>query len=242
VALAAQGFVEEAFVPFREALATAPPPPLVAADLFDSPLASLVRPFLLRLDDGRVVALSYLHGIADQAGLAARVASMPGARLLDIEAALTGAFGAYRERMTTLLAFGVLLVVALVAWRYRRPKLIALAVVPAVLGAFCTIAVLGLCGIDLTLLSLVALLMVVSMGVDYGIFLAEDEEHPGARGATQLGVVVDGLTTILGFGLLAISSHPALFSIGATAGVGVTLCLVLALCFGSLVATAKSHP
>ena len=241
-ALAAQGFVEEAFVPFREALAAAPPPPLVAADLLGSPMASLVRPFLLHLDDGRVVALSYLHGIADQAALAARVASVPGARLLDIEAALTGAFGAYRERMTTLLAFGVLLVVALVAWRYRRLKLIALAVVPAVLGAFCTIAVLGLCGIDLTLLSLVALLMVVSMGVDYGIFLAEDEEHPGARGATQLGVVVDGLTTILGFGLLAISSHPALFSIGATAGVGVTLCLVLALCFGSLVATAKSHP
>lgn len=240
-ALLAQGFVGEAFQPFREALVATAPAALRAADLLDSPLASLVRPFLLHLDDGRIVALSYLHGLSDQAGLAARIATVPGARLLDIEGALTGAFGAYRERMATLLAFGVLLVVGLVAWRYGRPKLIALAVVPAVLGALCTIAVLGLCGIDLTLLSLVALLMVVSMGVDYGIFLAEDEEHPGARGATQLGVVVDGLTTILGFGLLAISSHPALFSIGATAGVGVTLCLVLALCFGSLVATAEAR-
>jgi len=240
-ALVAEGFVGEAFQPFRTALAASSPATLRAADLLDSPLASLVRPFLLHLDDGRIVALSYLHGLADQAGLAARIATVPGARLLDIEAVLTGAFGAYRERMATLLTFGVLLVVGLVAWRYRRPKLIALAVVPALLGALGTIAVLGLCGIDLTLLSLVALLMVVSMGVDYGIFLAEDEEHPGARGATQLGVVVDGVTTILGFGLLAISSHPALFSIGATAGVGVTLCLVLALCFGSLVATAESR-
>ena len=154
---------------------------------------------------------------------------------------LTGAFAAYRERMVTLLLFGVLAVVALVALRYRRWQLIALAIVPALLAALGTVALLGVCGIELTMLSLVALLMVVSMGVDYGIFLAEDEQHPGARGATQLGVVVDGITTILGFGLLAISSHPALFRIGVTAGIGVTLCLLLALCFGSLVATAEAR-
>ena len=101
-------------------------------------------------------------------------------------------------------------------------------------------ALLALCGIDLTMLSLVALLMVVSMGVDYGIFLAEDEQHPEARGATQLGVLVDGLTTMLGFGLLAISAQPALFGIGITAGLGVTCCLGFALAFGALLAPART--
>lgn len=239
--LEAQGFVAASFTPFRDALQAEAATPLVAADLLASPLASLVRPFLLHLEDGRIAAVSYLHGIAAAESLAARLAAVPGARLLDVEGALTSAFGAYRERMATLLGAGVLLVVLLVVLRYRRLRLIALAVVPALLGVFGTVAILGLCGIDLTMLSLVALLMVVSMGVDYGIFLAEDEQHPGARGATQLGVVVDGITTILGFGLLAISSHPALFGIGVTAGIGVTLCLLLALCFGSLVATAEAR-
>ena len=233
------GFVAELFTPFRDALAAPSPTALVPDDLLGSALASLVRPFVLRLDDGRTAVLSYLNGITDAPALAARIAAVPGAAMLDIEAVLTGAFAAYRERMVTLLLFGVLAVVALVALRYRRWQLIALAIVPALLAALGTVALLGVCGIELTMLSLVALLMVVSMGVDYGIFLAEDEQHPGARGATQLGVVVDGVTTMLGFGLLAISSHPALFSIGATAGVGVTLCLVLALSFGALVAKGE---
>jgi predicted exporter len=234
--LTEQGFVTERFHGFRDALAAPPPPPLTPDEVLAGPLAGLVRPFLLRLDDGRRAVLSYLQGIGDPADLAARVAAVPGARLLDIEGALTGAFAAYRQRMATLLGLGVLAVVALVALRYRRPKLIALAVAPALLGAAATIGTLALGGVQPTMLSLVALLMVVSMGVDYGIFLAEDEAHPGARSATQLGVVVDGLTTILGFGLLAISSQPALFGIGATAGVGVTWCLVLALACGALVA------
>ena len=36
------------------------------------------------------------------------------------------------------------------------------------------------------------------------------------------------LTTILGFGTLALSSHPALRAIGLTTGVGIVLSLVLA--------------
>ncbi|MBK8096257.1 MAG: MMPL family transporter [Planctomycetes bacterium] len=230
------GFVAERFEPFRDALRAPAAGPITPDLLLGSALAGVVRPFLLPLDDGRYAVLSFLNGIGDQPALAARLQEIPGARLLDIEGALTGAFAAYRERMATLLAVGILAVVGLVVLRYRRLHLVVLAVVPALLGAAATIATMGLLDIELTMLSLVALLMVVSMGVDYGIFLAEDESHPGARGATLLGVVVDGVTTILGFGLLAISSHPALFGIGVAAGMGVTWCLVLALAFGALVA------
>jgi predicted exporter len=39
---------------------------------------------------------------------------------------------------------------------------------------------------------------------------------------------------VLGFGLLALSEQPALFCIGLTSGVGVLMCLVLALATGAL--------
>ena len=237
--LVAAGFVAASFAPFRKALSEPAPAPLLPADLLASPLASMAQPFLLPLDDGRVAVVTYMRGIVAPELVDARLKGIPGARLLDVEGALTSAFAAYRSRMATLLAVGVLLVVVVVVVRYRSVRLTALAVVPALLGGACTVAILGLCGIDLNFLSLVALLMVVSMGVDYGIFLAEDEQHPGARGATMLGVVVDGVTTMLGFGLLAFSSHPAMFAIGITAGIGVTLCLTLALCLAPLVASAE---
>ena len=39
---------------------------------------------------------------------------------------------------------------------------------------------------------------------------------------------VAAVSTLLGFGLLALSDHPALFSIGAPSALGVLLCVVLA--------------
>jgi len=231
-ALTAAGFVAEAFEPFRATLASPPPPPLTYADLAASPLAAMVRPFRLALQDGRVAFLTFVHDLGAPA--AARLATVPGATVVDIEAALTGALASYRQRMTSLLAVGLLLVVALVAVRYRRLRSVVLACAPALLGAATTVAALSLLGVDLNLLSLVALLMIVSMGVDYGIFLADDGGDGRARRATQIGVLIDGLTTVLGFGLLAASPQPALFRIGITSGIGVCSCLLLALAIGAL--------
>ncbi|MFT7583552.1 MAG: putative exporter, partial [Myxococcota bacterium] len=108
------------------------------------------------------------------------------------------------------------------------------AFVPAVLAAAVTVAVLSLLGRPLNILSLTALLMIVSMGVDYGVFLAE---APGRDGggegdahlrATLVALVVACVSTVLGFGLLALSDHPALSSLGLTAGVGVTASVLIA--------------
>lgn len=43
-----------------------------------------------------------------------------------------------------------------------------------------------------------------------------------------MALVLACLSTVLGFGLLALSSNPALRSLGLTAGVGVLLSLLLA--------------
>jgi predicted exporter len=69
---------------------------------------------------------------------------------------------------------------------------------------------------------------VVSMGVDYGVFLGEVRGDPQALRATWLAVLVSGLSTILGFGMLALSDHPSLRSIGLAAGLGVFFSLALA--------------
>jgi predicted exporter len=228
--LAEEDFVAERFAPFAAALAAEAPPPLTWADLAASPLAPLVRPFLVRIhEDGGagVAVLSFLHGIRDEAALRAELESV-GARLLDVRGVLTGAYTAYREKMTALLPFGLVAICLLVFLRHRRVRPALAACLPPLLAAAGTMAILSLAGIPLNLLSLVALLMVVSMGVDYGVFLAEAGRDPRVLDATHLAVLVAGLSTILGFGLLAMSEQPALLSIGLTAGIGILLCLVLA--------------
>ena len=226
-ALVKEDFRAEAFEPFRQALDEEPPPPLRYEDLMASPLSSLVRPFIVSMDDEFGV-VSFVGELRDEERLRELLGEGEGARLVDIEAVLSGAYVSYRQRMIWLLSLGLMAVVGLVSLRHRalRPTLMALC--PALLAAAGTVGILSLAGQQLNLLSLVALLMVVSMGVDYGVFLAETCARPNALRATHLSVFVAGVSTILGFGLLAFSDQPALFSIGSTAGLGVLLCLLLA--------------
>jgi predicted exporter len=227
VALDQEGFKVEAFAPFRAALAGPAVAPLLRNDLLDSPLEPLVRPFWVSLERGPGV-LSFVHGMSDADGVAERLQALDGAHMVDITGVLSDAYRAYRERMASLLLLGLVAVLALVWLRHRRWAPTWAAFFPAVLAAATTASILALCGVELNMLSLVALLMVVSMGVDYGVFLAEAGDDDRALRATHLAIVVASLSTTMGFGLLALSDYPALLSIGVPSGLGVLLCLILA--------------
>jgi len=83
----------------------------------------------------------------------------------------------------------------------------------------------------LTLLHVVALLLVLSMGVDYGVFVVEsarlgrvgDDFH-----ATLAGLLVACASTLLSFGMLALSAQPALRAMGVTVALGVGASLLFA--------------
>ena len=233
-ALAEQGFVTAAFAPFAEALAQPPLAPLTWRDLAESPLAALARPFRVTLPQG-VGLLSFMTEVRDPAALGARLSAVPGARLLDVGEVLTRAYAAYRARMLSLLLLGTVAVVAIVALRHRALRPTLAATVPALLAVLGTVATLVLLGVELNVLSLVALLMVVSMGDDFGIFLAEAGTDAAALDAVHLAVLLSGVTTAFSFALLALSEDPALKGIGLTAAIGVALCLLFALTIGALV-------
>jgi predicted exporter len=226
-ALAAEQFVSAAFQPWRELVKKPAPSPLTFAELAASPLSAMVQPFRFTWSGG-VGFVSFLHELTDEPALRLSLATIPGADLIDIAGALSGAYGNYRERLLQLWLIGLGAVLMIVALRHRAVRPTLIAYLPAILGATGTASILTLCGLQLNMLSLVALLMVVSMGVDYGVFLAEHRRDPTARDATLLAVVLAGASTILGFGLLALSSQPPLYHIGLTSAVGVLLCLLLA--------------
>jgi predicted exporter len=136
---------------------------------------------------------------------------------------------AVRVRTTEVLLAGLVFILLLVAARYRTLRRTLAATLPALLAAAVTVAVLAVAGKPLNLVALTSLLMVVSMGVDYGVFMAESAtHHPDELPATLMSLLVACLSTVFGFGLLALSSHPALETIGLIAGVGVTASFILA--------------
>lgn len=228
-AFVAEGFRGGSFAGFFNELSSGPGP-LRLVDLASTPLADLVRSFRVELAAERptVAVLSLLRGVEDGAVLRARLGPITGSHYFDQAEAMATAYAGYRARTLELVLFGLVGVFALVLLRYRRMSVALAAFAPAVLAAGATLGVLALCGAGVGLLHVVALLLVLSMGVDYGVFLAESRDDPEGFTATLLSVVIACLSTVLAFGLLAMSDSPALRAIGVTVGLGVLLSLVLA--------------
>jgi predicted exporter len=237
-AFEAEGFVDGAFDPFLNALAQQPPPPLTFEMLARSPLSDMVRPFRVDLRE-RIAIVTPLSGVRDARALAARFAGSKDVIYVDQRALLDEAYGAFRVRTFEMICAGLFLVFLMVHVRYRRLRLSLAAFLPALLAAGVTVSVLALAGVGLNLMHLVGVLLVLSMGVDYGVFVVESREHPEELGATLLSLVVAMFTTVLSFGLLALSQHPALRALGLVSGVGVALSMLLAPAALSLLRATK---
>ena len=97
---------------------------------------------------------------------------------------------------------------------------------PPCLAAGITVGLLGLLGHTFHLLHWLALLLVLGMGVDYAIFLAESD--PASEPITLLALTLAAVTTILSFGLLSFSSQAALKAIGFTTFLGIFCAWLLA--------------
>lgn len=216
-ALARHGFVPAAFAPFFEAL-RAPAVELTPAALAASPLASsLLAPFRAELA-GQVAYLTTVESARD---LTPQLAGIEGASYLDQEALYSAAYREVRGQTLWLLALGLALVLAILFVRYRSARTAALGMVPALLGAGAALGVEALRGVPANLLHVIGVLLVLSMGVDYGIYALESQQHGVDDGVTTLGsVLLAALTTVLSFGLLGLSENPALAAVGSTVGFG----------------------
>ncbi len=225
-AFATLGFRPQAFEPFARALA-APPPPLGLSDVLASALGPALAGFVIDLPEG-VAVLTQLRGVRDPDALRARLEGVEGVRYFDQQRFLADAYRSYRGRTEVIIGLGLAGVLAMVYLRYRRARLALAAVAPALVACALTVSMLALAGVALNLLHMLGLLLVLSLGVDYAIFLLENREVAAERGAALLGVIVAGLSTVLSFGLLAASSFPALQSLGLATGIGVALSLAFA--------------
>ncbi len=194
--------------------------PLSMDDWLASPASRPLRQLWLdRVEGGvgSVVLVDAAGGDAMLASLQAQAAGLEGVRWVNRTAEFSALLGHYRRMMSGLLLAGVVLVLVALFARYRRDAWRVL--LPTVLAGLFTLAALGWLGQPMQLFNVLALLLLVGLGVDYGIFLREHADDPSA----WLAVCVGAASTWLSFGLLALSATPALRAFGLTLLLGVGL-------------------
>ncbi len=129
------------------------------------------------------------------------------------------------------IAFVVVFLLLVIAFRSLVKALIAFA--PLLLGAIWMFGLLAFLGIPLDFFNVIILPVVIGIGIDDGVhfyhrYLELNEEDALAQTWLKVGsaVVMTSMTSIIGFGGLAITNHFGLKSIGfvAICGILTTLC------------------
>ncbi len=181
-----------------------------------------------------VVMLQNVAGASGAQAVEAATRGLPGVRWVNKTQEITGLMARYRSSMSGLLLVGYALVIVALTWRYKRVAWRAW--VPTLLASAVAIGLLGWLGQPLQLFNVLALMLLLGMGVDYGIFLLEHDADP----SSWLAIVLGAASTVLSFGLLALSSTPALRAFGLTMLFGIGSVWMLAPCFRPVTADEKS--
>ncbi|EXF95079.1 membrane protein [Pseudomonas fluorescens HK44] len=188
------------------------------------PLAEPWRPLWLGASDDGVAAMVSLQGLNDTALLRVQALDLPGVQLVDRLDDLNKVFAATQISAAELKLMSCALIVLLLILPFGFGGALRLVALP-LLAALCSLASLGWLGQPLTLFSVFGLLLVTAISVDYAILM---REQIGGAAVSLLGTLLAAATTWLSFGLLAISSTPAVSNFGLSVSLGLAFSFILA--------------
>lgn len=171
-----------------------------------------------------------IRGLTDYANLPVlKQIAMPlsGTQWVDKIADISSVLKQYRQYMSWVVMSAYIALYGLLFFRYKNTTWRI--IMPPAIASISTLALLGIMNLPLQLFHVLALMLILGLGVDYGIFLQEhphrDEYH------AWLTVSLSAISALLSFGLLALSNTPPLHAFGLTMLIGMTIVWLLAPCF-----------
>lgn len=110
---------------------------------------------------------------------------------------------------------------------------------PLVFGISWTLGAMGWLDIELSIATVGIGAMILGLGVEYGVFIvsrySEERKDKGSKEALQItvgnvggSVIGSGMTTVMGFLALTLSTMPMLQDLGLSLALGIAFCLFAA--------------
>ncbi|MCP1474051.1 putative exporter [Pseudomonas sp. EB276 TE3739] len=188
------------------------------------PLGEPYRTLWLGPTEDGVAAMTSLQGLNNPSLLRVQALDLPGVVLVDRLGDLNKVFAATQISAAELKLASCVLIVLVLILPFGLTGALRIVALP-LLAALCSLASLGWLGQPLTLFSLFGLLLVTAISVDYAILM---REQVGGAAVSLLGTLLAALTTWLSFGLLAVSSTPAVSNFGLSVSLGLAFSFMLA--------------
>jgi predicted exporter len=233
------GVRDERLQPFLNDVETARHAALLTAqDLQGTSLRTGFDALILR-QAHRWNALLPLHAPAAAAGAAPAIdtaavgaalarAHLDAAQVLDLKRESDALYSAYLNEAIRLSLAGLAALIVLLLIALRSPRRAARVLAPLLLAVLSVAAGLVLCGVELTLLHLVGMLLIVAVGSNYALFFDRQAVSDADEALTLASLVIANAGTVIAFGLLCFSQVPVLVALGSTVAPGAFLALLFA--------------
>ena len=207
--------------------------PITREDLAAGPMAPVVRALMFERPGGGWSSLIALHTTDrfDKAQLVAALAPLPEVQVVDIGAELGSLYDRYLHEAFVQVMLGALAVVVLLGLYLRSLRRLVAVCQPLLLAVVLTLGGMAALQVPLGILHLVGLLLIVAVGSNYALFFDQLQETGRADEDTLASLMLANLTTVVSFGLIAISDIPALSAIGRVVAPGALLALLLSAAF-----------
>lgn len=217
-------FEQEIIDNYRLAFQDDQKPVLTVNQWLESPLKDLYAALWMPgNDEGEHASIVILDGVKDVQHFQTLAEQIPQATFVSRADDISGVLKTYRELSSWLVAaaYGTIFLMLL----FRYPWRLALTVIlPPLIAGLAAVAVSTVLGVTLNLFNTLALVLVLGIGIDYTIFFAEQTAD---KATTMHAILLSAVTTILSFGLLALSGTPVISSFGLMVFVGIVVSLLL---------------
>jgi predicted exporter len=216
--------------------------PVTPALLAGTPLKPVVDALLFQRSTGGWSALLPLQAGREPVNPAQVRQALDGAapdiQVVDIKQELDSLYARYLHEALVQALLGGLAVVGVVALQLRSGRRLLSVCQPLLLAVLLTLGGLAAFDVALGILHLVGLLLVVAVGSNYGLFFDQWREGGTPSDDTLASLLLANITTVVAFGLIALSEIPALSAIGRVVAPGALLALLLSAVFARAVARA----
>ncbi|WP_431276418.1 MMPL family transporter [Variovorax ureilyticus] len=208
-------------------------PVIQRADLKGGPLDAVLGALMFEREGGGWSTLIALHpGAGFDAGrLAAALDGVPDVQVVNVGDELANLYQRYLHEAFVQVMLGGLAVVVLLGAYLRSGRRLLAVCQPLAMAVVLTLGGMAALHVPLGILHLVGLLLIVAVGSNYALFFDQLRETGRADEDTLASLMLANLTTVISFGLIAISNIPALSSIGRVVAPGALLALLLSAAF-----------
>lgn len=163
-----------------------------------------------------VASMVLLFGVDD-------IDALPDVTVINKGRELSALFGEYRSRVAQVLVAAYLVILLGLTTRYGLRRA-AILLIPPVFAGLLALTLISLAGETLNLFHFLALILVLGIGIDFTLFVAEAKHE---LTSTVFAITLSALTTMLSFGLLSLSSTFAVHSFGLTVLIGIAFAYLL---------------